>query len=211
MVLFAGMLTALLLFLMNPRIGDWYLLVLTLAAGAALALRELRTADPFIDLRVLAGNLPLLATYVRNLLSYIVSYAFLYGYTQWLEGSRGLSASQSGLILLGVFGTALIVSSTTGRRKEIRGKLVVGSIAQVVMCLLLLPLHATAAIWLLVLVAAVAGIPSGPQQPGEPERRLLSGRPGPDGIVGRPAADFHVRRRDDRVRRERGLLRPRSQ
>ena len=74
---------------------------------------------------------------------------------------RGLSASQSGLILLGVFGTALIVSSTTGRRKEIRGKLVVGSIAQITMCLLLLPLHATTAIWLLVLVAAVAGIPPG--------------------------------------------------
>ena len=39
------------------------------------------------------GNLPLLATYARQLLALTVSYGFLYGYTQWLEAGRGLSAS----------------------------------------------------------------------------------------------------------------------
>src|SRR6185369_15848162 len=40
MGLFAAMLTALLLFLMSPQAAHWYLLVLTAAAGAGLAVRE---------------------------------------------------------------------------------------------------------------------------------------------------------------------------
>ena len=41
---------------------------------------------------MLGGNLPLLATYARTRLTMTVSYSFLYGYTQWLEDTRGLSA-----------------------------------------------------------------------------------------------------------------------
>jgi MFS family permease len=159
--LFAGMLTALLLFLMSLRSDRWWLLLLALAAGGLLARRELRVPDPFLDLRVLASNGPLLATYGRTLLSFIVSYAFLYGFTQWLESGRGLAPSQAGLVLLPMFLTALVVSSLTGRRKEVRGKLVVGSAAQVVACALLLLLHPGSAVWLLVLIAVVVGIPQG--------------------------------------------------
>ena len=46
MVLFAGTLTALLLFLMDLRAGHRWLLLLTAAAAAAFAVRELRVADP---------------------------------------------------------------------------------------------------------------------------------------------------------------------
>jgi len=46
-----------------------------------------------LDLRVLGRNGPLMATYGRNLLTFVVSYAFLYGYRQWLEDGRGLSPS----------------------------------------------------------------------------------------------------------------------
>jgi MFS family permease len=161
MVLFAAMLTALLLLLMEPRLDHWYLLVITLAAGAALTVRELRTPTPFIDLRVLGGNPPLLATYGRTLLTYIVSYTFLYGFTQWLEQGRGLSASTAGLVLLPTFLTAIAVSTTTGRRKEVRGKLVVGAATQIVACGLLLLLGPVSPVWLLLVVALVVGIPQG--------------------------------------------------
>ncbi|MFD1046452.1 hypothetical protein ACFQ1S_13250, partial [Kibdelosporangium lantanae] len=99
-VLFAGMLSALLVFLMNPRIDHWYLLVVMAGLAVGFVLRELRVAEPFLDVRVLAGNVPLLLTYGRTLLTYTISYAFLYGYTQWLEDGRGLSASAAGLALL---------------------------------------------------------------------------------------------------------------
>jgi MFS family permease len=161
MILFAGMLSALLVFLMSPRAGHWYLLLLMMAAAAGLAARELRVAEPFIDLRVLGGNGPLLATYGRNLLTFIVSYAFLYGYTQWLEDGRGLSASAAGLVLLPTFATAIVVATITGRHRQVRGKLLVGGAAQVVACLLLLLLASDSAIWLLVAVSVIVGVPQG--------------------------------------------------
>lgn len=161
MALFAVMLVCLLLFLMNPSAAFWYLPVLTVAAGAGFAVRERRVPTPFIDLRVLGGNRPLLATYTRALLAYIVSYAFLYGYTQWMEEGRGLSASQAGLAQLPLFATAIVVSALTGRRKEVRGKLLIGAVAQMATCVLLLFLHSDSAIWLLLAVALLCGVPQG--------------------------------------------------
>lgn len=161
MGLFAAMLVSLLLFLMHPQTGHWYLLAVTAAAAAGLVVRELRAAVPFIDLRVLVGNLPLLATYVRSLLAAIVSYAFLYGYTQWLEDGRGLSASAAGLAQVPLFAAGIAVASITGRRKEIRGKLVVGAAGQVVASVLLLVLGGTSPVWLLIVVALVVGVPQG--------------------------------------------------
>ncbi|GLY83054.1 MFS transporter [Actinoallomurus iriomotensis] len=161
MALFAAMLISLLFFLMNPRLTYWYLPVVTVLAAAAFAFVELRREEPFIDLRVLGGNLPLLATYARTLLAYVVSYSFLYGYTQWLEQGRGLSSSQAGLMQLPLFLTGILVSTTTGRRKEIRGKLLVGAACQLVACALLTAFGSHSAIWILVAVALVFGVPQG--------------------------------------------------
>jgi MFS family permease len=157
--LFAAMLVALLLFLMAP--GRWWLAPIAVAAGAAFTVRERRTADPFLDLRVFGGNTALLATYVRALLGAVVSYAFLYGFPQWLEEGRGLSPSVTGLVLLPVFGTGIAVSALTGRRAAIRGKLVVGATAQALACALLLMLDGTSPISLIVAGCVVMGVPQG--------------------------------------------------
>lgn len=161
MGLFAVMLVSLLVFLMEPAIGHLYLLAVVAVAAAAFTVRELRVDTPFIDLRVLGGNKPLLLTFARALLAYIVTYAFLYGYTQWLEEGRGLSASQAGLVQLPLFGTAIIVSTVTGRRPEIRGKLLAGAAGQVAACALLLVLHSASPILVIVAVALVIGVPQG--------------------------------------------------
>lgn len=161
MGLFAVMLVTLLLFLMDPRAAHWYLPAVAVMAAGGLVLRERRAAEPFIDLRVLAGNLPLLATYARVLLAYIVSYAFLYGYTQWLEDGRGLSASQAGLAQVPLFLTGIGVAALTGRRSEVRGKLLGGAAGQLTACALLLLLGGRSPIWLLVVVALVMGVPQG--------------------------------------------------
>lgn len=105
--------------------------------------------------------LPLLVTYARAVLTYTVSYGFLYGFTQWLEQGRGLSPSIAGLILLPVFGTAIVMSTLTGRRKGVRGKLAVGGVASMIACSLLLLLGPDTEIWVLVVVAVVTGIPQG--------------------------------------------------
>jgi predicted MFS family arabinose efflux permease len=159
--LFAATLLTLLLFLMDPHVRMLWLLAACLAAGVGFAVWELRRADPFIDVRVFSGNLPLLATYVRTVAAYTVSYAFLYGYTQWLEEGRGLTASMAGLMLLPTFGLGIVVSTLTGRREAVRAKLIVGGIIQVVACALLLVLGGGSAMWLLLAVPALLALPQG--------------------------------------------------
>ncbi|MFE6664846.1 MFS transporter [Streptomyces sp. NPDC057697] len=159
--LFAVMLVTLLLFLMNPGVTSLYLLAMSVLAALVFARRELRVDEPFIDLRVLGGNAPLLATYGRSLVAYVVSYAFLYGFTQWAEEGRGLSASEAGLVQLPMFALAIVVSTLTGRRKGVRGKLVVGAAGQIIACVLLLLLHASSPLWTLFAVALVFGVPQG--------------------------------------------------
>ncbi|MGD1217631.1 MFS transporter [Streptomyces krungchingensis] len=161
MALFAALLVAMMLFLMEPGAGLWYLPVLAAFAGAAFALRELRVPDPFIDLRVLGGNIPLLATFVRQLLAYTTAYGVLYGYTQWLEEGRGLHAATAGLVLLPLSLSALVVSGVTGRREAVRGKLVVGALVQAAGCTGLLLADGGSAVWLLVALGVVMGVPQG--------------------------------------------------
>ena len=159
--LFAGALVASLLFLMDPQWSSAYLLSIGALAAVAFAVQELRRDEPFIDLRVLGGNLPLVITYLRALLAYVVSYSFLYGFTQWLEDGRGLSAGHAGLIALPMFLTGIAVSAITGRREEVRAKLVVAAVAQVIACALLLTVHANTPVWLLIVTVLVFGVPQG--------------------------------------------------
>ncbi|WP_286157990.1 MFS transporter [Streptomyces sp. CB03911] len=161
MALFAATLTALMLFLMDPRPAHRYLPVLAAVAAASFARRELRVAQPFIDLRVLGGNLPMLATFLRQLLTCTTGYAFMYGFTQWLEQERGLHASAAGLVLLPMSLAAVAASGITGRRKEIRGKLLVGSLAQIAACALLLAVRTGSPLWLLAAAAVLVGVPQG--------------------------------------------------
>ncbi|HEX4833987.1 MAG TPA: MFS transporter [Trebonia sp.] len=161
MALFAAMLVALLLFLMSLRLASWYLLAIAAAAGACFTLRELRAATPFIDLRVLGGNGPLLATYARALVAYTVSYSFLYGFTQWTEEGFGLSPFKAGLVQIPMFIVGIGVATLTGRHKGVFGKLLLGSVFQIGACSLMLTLTAASPLWSLVALAVVFGIPQG--------------------------------------------------
>ncbi|MCM1938337.1 MFS transporter [Streptomyces sp. G3] len=161
MGLFAAMLVTLLLFLMNLHPRDWYLLALSAAAAAAFAIRELRAATPFVDLRVLGGNTPLLATYGRALVAYVVAYAFLYGFTQWTEEGFGLTPFHAGLVQMPMFLLAIGVSIVSGRSTGVRGKLLLGAAGQIVACLVILTLTGDSPLWTLLLVALVFGVPQG--------------------------------------------------
>lgn len=159
--LFAVLLLALMLFLMEPDPARWYLLVLAASAAVAFAVRERRARTPFIDLRALAGNRPLIVTYLRQVLGYTAIYAFLYGYTQWLEEGRGLSATTAGLVLLPLSLTALTAAGLSGRSPGVRGKLLVGSACQVAACAALLLVHASSPGALLIAVGVLAGVSQG--------------------------------------------------
>ncbi|SDK33407.1 MFS transporter [Nonomuraea jiangxiensis] len=161
MVLFAATLVTFMLFLMDLDVSNWWLPVLGTALAAGFAWRELRAADPFIDLRVLRGNPPLLATYARQWLAFTISYAFLYGFSQWLEEERGLSASGAGLLLLPMSISAIVITAVTGRNAVVRGKLVAGALLQIAGCGSLLLLDSATPIWMLAAVGALIGLPQG--------------------------------------------------
>lgn len=159
--LFTVMLVSLLLVLMDPGPRTLPLLAVTGVAAAGFARRELTTHDPFLDLRLLAGNRPLLATYGRQLLFAVASYSIVYGYPQWMEAARGLSPSGAGLLVLPMFASAIGVTALSGRRPQIRGKLVVGAFALLAGSAALLLVEDRSPLWLLVLIALLLGVPQG--------------------------------------------------
>lgn len=161
MGLFAAAMTALLLYLMSPGLDDLWLLAVAALLGWLLGRRELRVPDPFLDLRTLAGNRALLSTYARHTLNYTVSYAVLYGFTQWLEDGRGLGETAAGLVLLPMSLTAIGTATLTGRRPEIRGKLLVGSGSMATACALLLLLGAHVPLWAPIGIGLLFGVPQG--------------------------------------------------
>lgn len=160
-LLFAVTMLALLVFLQNIAPTLVWLLIVALAAGTAFVWREHRIPDPFIDVRVLSGNRPLLLSYVRSLLTATISYTFVYGFTQWLEDGRGLTPTVAGLVLLPVFAAGIAVALAFGRRPEVVGKLLFGSAAQLVAGILVLFMTGSSPIWFLVLAMLVLGIPQG--------------------------------------------------
>ena len=90
-----------------------------------------------------------------------MSYSVLYGYTQWLEDGRGLTPQQTGLVLLPMFGLAIVVSTLTGRNPQLFGKLLAGGLVQLVAGGMMLILDDHSPIWLLTLVTLVYGVPQG--------------------------------------------------
>ncbi|MCM0618991.1 MFS transporter [Nocardioides bruguierae] len=159
--LFSALLAALLVVLMLPSTSTAWLLLVVVAAGGGLVWWERRHDDPFIDVRVLAGNRPLVLTYLRQLLTGLTSYGVLYGLTQWFEEGRGLSPSATGLLLLPLSGAALVVSALTGRRPDVHLKLVVGAVFQLAGALSMLLLASDSPLWFLVVMIVVFGVPQG--------------------------------------------------
>jgi len=97
---FGGAMTALLVFLLSLPAPDWTALAVSAVVSAALVGWELRAANPFLDVRLLASSPSLTRTYARNGLTLLGVYVILYGLTQWLEAAHGLSTYQAGLALI---------------------------------------------------------------------------------------------------------------
>jgi MFS family permease len=124
-VLFGGMLAALLVFLMSLPHPGWVALAVSALLGALLVAWELRARRPFIDLRLLTSQRALTRTYLRFGLTLLGVYVVLYGITLWMEAARGLSPEQAGLVLLPMGAVASVVSYPVSRRNLVREPLIV--------------------------------------------------------------------------------------
>lgn len=163
--LFAAVITVLMLFLLSLRNQpQWWLLPLLIVLLVAFTGWELRAAQPFVDVRMLASNAALGVTYLRTGLTYVAFYTVFYGLPMWLESGRGLSPAQSGLIMLPIALCAMlsvIVTTRMVRRSGFRPVLVVGSAMLLAGGGAVMSLHAQSPVWALVLAAVVLGFPNG--------------------------------------------------
>ncbi|GAB3488930.1 MFS transporter [Amycolatopsis cihanbeyliensis] len=161
-VLFAVALVALLLFMLRPEQALWPSLAVGLLLSGALVWWELRAADPFLDLRALGGNGPLVATYLRQALAYLAIYAFLYGYPQWLAQSDRLPETTIGLALLPMSVTTVTLSALGTRLGlGVWSRLLLTGGALFAGALALLLTGAGTAMWLLVAIGFLFGVGQG--------------------------------------------------
>lgn len=126
---FATAMTSMLFFLSSLPHPRWSCLVITVVLGVALVVWERRATTPFFDVRLLASNRPLTRTYVRFAIVNLCSYVVLYGITQWLEVSKGLSELVAGLLILPMTLVSGVVIVPVSRRNLIRGPLLAAAVA----------------------------------------------------------------------------------
>lgn len=159
--LFTVTMVSLLLFLTAIRASTVWLAVVAVVAGGTFIIWELRAKDAFIDLRVLSSSRPLVLVFVRAILGATVTYGFVFGFTQWLESERALSASVAGLVLLPSFASGLVASVITGRSPRYGAKLRVAGVLQIAGCALLICVSADTPLWALIGLSTLMGVPQG--------------------------------------------------
>jgi MFS family permease len=124
--LFAGAVVAAMLFGMSlKREPHWWLAPVAAVLFTALIVHSRRpdVAEPFLDIRMLAANRALSATYARFALTCLLTYAVFYGYAQWMEDALGYTATEAGIATLPLSITAAVATLVSGRTKTLRGPL----------------------------------------------------------------------------------------
>ncbi len=149
----------------GPGLGWTDPLTLSAAVVAVLAfvafLRyESRHRDPFIDLRFF-GSIPFSAATVTAVSAFAGWGAFLFMMSLYLQGERGYSAMETGLIYLPIAIGALLFSPLSGRlvgRFGARPSLLIAGVFITAASAMLSLLTATTPVWQLLVVFAVFGI-----------------------------------------------------
>ncbi len=160
-VLFAATIISLLLFLSDLTDPTWWYIPILLAFATATLMWERRARNPFIDVRVLGRNKPLLRTYLRIVLTMLAVYSVLYGLSQWMEEGRGLAAITVGLLLLPMNVVGAIASAIIGRRTWVRIPLLIVGLTILVGGVLLIFVTSSVPLWLLIMLSLVFGITMG--------------------------------------------------
>jgi MFS family permease len=158
---FATGMTALLVFLLALPAPDWIALTSSIAVAAALIWWELHASNPFLDLRLLASNLPLTRTYIRNGLTLLGTYVILYGLTQWIEAARGLTAYQAGLVLIPMGVLSAAASRVAAQRPAIDKTLTVTAVLLLAGAVATLFLTSHSPVIAIVAVTGLFGLMSG--------------------------------------------------
>jgi MFS family permease len=162
-VAFVTALATMLVFLLDLRPQPlWWLLPVSIAAAALFVWRELRTAHPFLDLRLLAANRRLLMVYLCFAIFNIVYYSAFFGLPQFLQEHGGYSAGITGLLMFPLAAVTIVATPFAARAIErvgVRTTLLWGASALIVGAGLLAVGAATTAPVVVLVLTAVLGVP----------------------------------------------------
>ena len=110
----------------------WWLLPVCALAAALFVWRELRTAHPFLDLRLLSSNRRLLMVYLCFAIFNVVYYSAFFGLPQYLQEHAGYSAGVAGLLMFPLAAVTIVVTPLAARAIErfgVRPTLIFGASA----------------------------------------------------------------------------------
>ncbi|MFD0046141.1 MFS transporter [Pseudarthrobacter scleromae] len=163
-----GFVTALLLVMMaalNVVPGyRWWMLGAGTAVAALFAWRELRFARPFLDLRLLGRNRPLMLIYLAFAVFSSVYYFVFFGLPQLLQEAGGYEPGVVGLLMLPLAGMSVLATPWAVKamgRFGVRRVLIAGVMLLTAAAALMWWLTGTLAIPLVVVLTALMGIPYG--------------------------------------------------
>jgi MFS family permease len=160
-VLFAGAVTSLLLFLSSLAAPTWWLLPVVIAAITALVVWERRASRPLIDVGMLARKRPLQRTYLRQTLVALGTYSALYGTSQWMEQSAHYSPFAVGLILLPLSGLSIIIARIVSKRGWVRWPLILAGVALILTAVVMLLITSGSSVAVLVGMSLLFGFANG--------------------------------------------------
>lgn len=160
-ILFSGTIVALLVFLLDLRSLLFWVLIISICSAISLILWERHHENPFIDVRMLASNRPLVKTYLRLILMTTTTYFMVYGLIQWSESQMGVATDMAGIIQIPASVLSFICSFMVLRSKKLRAPLSAAAGAPLVAGVLMLFLHADSSIIMLVMIISLFGIPNG--------------------------------------------------
>jgi MFS family permease len=160
-VLFSSSVLSGISFLTAPSTARVPALAACAVIGGAFVWREMHTPSPFMDLRMLRSEAPLVRTIVRQALGLLVVYGILFGYVQWAQVGRGLNETTAGLVLMPMSAVALVTAAAIGRAHNFRAILIGSAVAFMIAAPLLSTLDGRSSIATLLIIAAIFGLGHG--------------------------------------------------
>ncbi len=119
---FAATVVLMLVFLLSlSRQPIWWTGAASVALLAFFLWRELSTAKPFINLRVFRTNIAFTWVEIQFVTVNLIFYSIFFGIPEYLQQSRGLSSQTTGLVMLCLAGSSILVTPITGRWVEKSG------------------------------------------------------------------------------------------
>jgi predicted MFS family arabinose efflux permease len=164
----------------------WWMLGAGTVVAALFAWRELRFAKPFLDLRLLGRNRPLMLVYLAFAVFSSVYYFVFFGLPQLLQEAGGYDPGVVGLLMLPLAGMSVVATpwavSAMGRF-GVRRVLLAGVVLLTLVAALMWLLTGTLAIPLVVVLTALMGIPYGTVSIASNQGMFVSTRPQDRGVA----------------------------